>query len=225
MCFFLNLIYIFSFRFYNQQLANEPHQRQAIEDIVGGQFYPCPYILAGCAGSGKTDIIVESIIQLYNASPNNRVLVCSPSNGVLDEITVRLASWSGDVRSDCLRLFASSTENTVDKGSTLYKVSNFSQGGKNSYIFVADLIRRSRIVLSTLAVSGRIALTNLEKTFFTHIFIDECHASGEPMTLVPIASICSSSGRINARVILVGDPHQMGPVVKSPWAKRLNYGK
>lgn len=139
-------------------------------------------------------------------------------------MTVRLASWSGDVRSDCLRLFASSTENNVDKGSTLYKVSNFSQGGKNSYIFVADLIRRSRVVLSTLAVSGRIALTNLEKSFFTHIFIDECHASGEAMTLVPIASICSSLDRINARVVLVGDPHQMGPVVKSPWAKRLNYG-
>lgn len=218
------LIKIDVFRFYNQNLNTDPMQRQSIQNIVGGAYYPLPYVLSGCAGSGKTDIIVESIVQLYNSSNQNRILVTSPSNGVVDEITNRLALWSPAVYSDCLRLYASSNESSLDRNTELYQVSNFCQGGQNSYNNVADLIRRSRVVLCTLAVSGRIALTNLDKAYFTHLIVDECHAAGEPMTLVPIVGICSSYARINARVILIGDPQQMGPVVKSPWAKRLNYG-
>jgi helicase MOV-10 len=50
-----------------------------------------PLLLLGSAGSGKTETIVETVVQAVNkwSSPVN-VLVCAPSNGAADILALRL---------------------------------------------------------------------------------------------------------------------------------------
>lgn len=81
-----------------------------------------------------------------------------------------------------------------------------------------------RIVISTLTVSGRLLQAKMDSNHFTHLFIDECESAAEAFTLLPIA-LCSSMKKINAHVVLSGDPHQLGPVVRHTMAKQMTMGK
>lgn len=81
-----------------------------------------------------------------------------------------------------------------------------------------------RIVISTLTVSGRLLQANMDSNHFTHLFIDECESATESFTLIPIA-LCSSEKKINAHVVLCGDPNQLGPVVRENVAKEMTMGK
>ncbi|MPC69617.1 putative helicase mov-10-B.1 [Portunus trituberculatus] len=46
----------------------------------------------------------------------------------------------------------------------------------------------------------------------THVFLDECGHSMEPEALVPLSGLV---GR-DTQVVLAGDPHQLGPVIRNP---------
>ncbi|KAG4075091.1 hypothetical protein HA402_008156 [Bradysia odoriphaga] len=63
----------------------------------------------------------------------------------------------------------------------------------------------------------------MDSTHFTHLFIDECESATESFTLLPIA-LCSSSGKINAHIVLSGDPNQLGPVVREDVARKMTMG-
>lgn len=81
-----------------------------------------------------------------------------------------------------------------------------------------------RIIVSTLTVSGRLLQSNMNSNHFTHLFIDECESATETFTLIPIA-LCSSEKRINAHVVLCGDPNQLGPVVRENVARDMTMSK
>lgn len=153
-----------------------------------------------------------------------RILVCSTSNYVVDEITLRLVNCFrllGNIQPDIVRVFATSRLNT-EIPSEFRNISNV-YNTESSRILL-KLLLNHRIVLSTLSAAGRIALLNMRSDFFTHVFIDECESSCETMQLIPIAGICSSMGKIHPRIILAGDTQQLGPLLRSKEAKILNYG-
>lgn len=62
---------------------------------------------------------------------------------------------------------------------------------------------------------------------FTHIFIDEASQATEPESLVAIAGLIypNSSTDCGKQVVLAGDPQQLGPILRSPYAKKFKLGK
>ncbi len=76
----------------------------------------------------------------------------------------------------------------------------------------------------------RIANRN-ELYFFRHIFIDEAGQSTEPETLIPLSGLCHFAGKARTsestpiRIVIVGDPQQLGPVIMSALSKDRGLGK
>lgn len=64
----------------------------------------------------------------------------------------------------------------------------------------------------------------MDPKHFTHLFIDECESANEAFTLLPIA-LCSSEKKINAQIVLSGDPNQLGPVVRQDKARAMTMGR
>lgn len=119
-------------------------------------------------------------------NPESRILVCAPSNGVADEIALRLLKClaeTGD-HSIVLRLYAGSQKRKNIDGK-LRRISYFSDRRAK----MVEKICKHRVVLSTLAISGKIAEAPIGPDHFTHLFIDESESSGETLMLIPIAGI------------------------------------
>lgn len=144
-------------------------------------------------GTGKTMVIVESIYQLYMTQPSARVLVCASSNAIVDEICIRLMEFlrdygSGDGAPSILRMYATGFKPTVTNPKLLC-ISNVKGTDTETAEQVAKSVLKYRVVLATLAASGRIAAAEIPPDHFTHLFIDECQSAGESLTLIPIAGI------------------------------------
>ena len=69
-----------------------------------------------------------------------------------------------------------------------------------------------RAIFTTCVNAGQ--FFNCDNELFTHVIIDEAAQITEPECLIPIAAAP------NSKVILAGDPKQLGAVVKSGLAKK-----
>lgn len=67
-------------------------QKDAIANIIQGDYFPLPYLLYGPAGTGKTKTVVAAILSILKTSDDN-ILVCTQSNDACDEIAVRLSEY------------------------------------------------------------------------------------------------------------------------------------
>lgn len=209
---------------FENAIADNPEQYQAIKNIVSGTSYPAPYILFGPPGTGKTKTIVESICQILKTKPNSHILICALSNGTCDEIAARILPYLNkfDATTDVptmLRLYAP----TARKETAHIDVINMSNYNHKKYPDL-NAIYKYRIIISTLAVTGRLTQAKIKTNHFTHLFIDECESASETVSLIPIAGVCSSTKKINAQIILAGDPKQLGPVLKSDMSREKGQG-
>lgn len=193
-------------------------------------------------GTGKTKTIVESILQIWKTQPNSRILVCASSNSACDEIAQRLLKFvptqHGQTETyNLYRLYAAS----INKDSPEQSILNSSNFFDKFYPPL-QTIYQYRIIIGTLGVAGRLsngisifgrikliilfnsAQARINTDHFTHLFIDECGSATESASLIPIAGICSSMGRLNAHVVMSGDPMQLGPVLSSKTAEALGLG-
>lgn len=81
------------------------------------------------------------------------------------------------------------------------------------------------VVISTLVNCGRLITAGIAPTHFDYIFIDECASTIEPFSIIPIASLgVTSSGSMNAQVILAGDHKQLQGLVHSFFNERHGFG-
>ena len=67
-----------------------------------------------------------------------------------------------------------------------------------------------------MVTAGRLVTMGLEKSDFSHIFLDEAGHAMEPEALIPISGFFNKKKK--TQVVLAGDPKQLGPVVRSPLA-------
>ncbi|XP_050179794.1 RNA helicase Mov10l1 [Myiozetetes cayanensis] len=193
--------------FFNPMLNVQ--QKLAVKRILSGECRPTPYILFGPPGTGKTVTVIEAILQIHYTLPDSRILVCAPSNAATDLI--------------CLRLHQS---NLLKPGAMVRVNAAFRSAEQiddmvKPYCKDGDDIQKalwSRIVITTCSSAGLFYQTDTRLGHFTHVILDEAGQASEPESLIPIGLISEAHGQI----ILVGDPKQLGPTIKSKLA--LTFG-
>lgn len=207
---------------------------------IGNHFQHCEMtfliknIYQFTQGTGKTSTLIEMILQLYRKG-NTRLIVAAPSNSAANLITQRLAESGGLKAGQFVRIVSQNSIEreqipdelrihciTVDiaaprsKAEPTNPVENGIRVQCNS-----EQISNHRILISTCMTYGSLLYMKFRSGHFTHAIIDEAGQCTEPEIAIPISLIDKDDGQI----ILAGDPHQLGPVVLSPIAKKCGLAK
>eukprot|EP00727_Mastigamoeba_balamuthi_P014090 m51a1_g9303 hypothetical protein (663) ;mRNA; f:68025-73186 len=186
-------------------------QRRAVQMVKAK--LPWPIVIWGPPGTGKTLTLIEAILQAA-MEPGARILVTAPSNEAVDLLCCRLLKWLwDDVR--LLRVNAQ-TRDPKTVHAELSGICSPYRDGSFQPPSPEDLQGYS-VVATTCCTSGYLVGCGVDKTFFTHIFMDEAGQSLEPEALIPLQLASDSTV-----VVIAGDPKQLGPIVRCPAA--IEYG-
>lgn len=159
---------------------------------------------------------MEAIRQIL-AIPGTRIFACAPSNFAADVIAERLVEFGVNPKT-MFRLNAlSRVVNSLPE--SLRKYSRIDD--RRFDIPLIDQLLDYRVIVSTCVSSSVLFATGAPRGHFSHIFVDEAGYALEPEALIPLLTIADSS----TRVILSGDPKQLGPIIRSACASSFNFGK
>uniref|UniRef100_A0A3Q3W9K6 RNA helicase n=1 Tax=Mola mola TaxID=94237 RepID=A0A3Q3W9K6_MOLML len=204
----------FSSQLFDWKLEKNREQYQAVQHIVAGTSKPAPYLVFGPPGTGKTVTLVEAIKQIKKNQSSCHILVCAPSNSAADLLCLKILEHVD--KCEVFRMYASSREPKFVPES-LKACSNLVG---ECYVFPAkEKLMEYRIMVTTLLTAGRLVSGNLPEGHFTHVFVDEAGHAVETECLVPLAGLLHAE---SGQVVLAGDPKQLGPILRSPFA--LKYG-
>ncbi|QRV74351.1 RNA helicase [Ceratobasidium sp. AG-Ba] len=199
---------------YNHLVNTNEEQLQAVKRVTSLPSGSSPFIIFGPPGTGKTMTIVECIAQLLD-KPSSRILACAPSNSATDLIAERLINTRDLTPAELFRLNAiwrpriELPEDLVE-----YSLHHNTRGFE---VPALDKLRSFRVVVCTCSSAALAYARGINPGHFTHIFIDEAGQASEPEVMIPILNLSSR----DTNVILSGDPKQLGPVIRSPVARRL----
>eukprot|EP00966_Prymnesium_polylepis_P168292 3891327-Prymnesium_polylepis.1 len=65
-------------------------QLTAVADVVANRHGTAPYVIFGPPGTGKTMVVIETVLQLLLLHPDPRILLTAPSNAAADVLAKRL---------------------------------------------------------------------------------------------------------------------------------------
>uniref|UniRef100_A0A4W6DR79 RNA helicase n=1 Tax=Lates calcarifer TaxID=8187 RepID=A0A4W6DR79_LATCA len=195
-------------------LEGNKEQSQAVQHIVAGSSKPAPYLVFGPPGTGKTVTLVEAIKQIEKTQASCHILACAPSNSAADLLCQKILDHVDDRK--VYRMYASSRDpNCVPE--QLKACSNLVG---ECYTFPPkEELMEYRIMVTTLLTAGRLVTGGIPAGHFTHVFVDEAGHAVETECLVPLAGLLHAE---TGQVVLAGDPKQLGPILRSPFA--LKYG-
>ncbi|KAI1721004.1 AAA domain-containing protein [Ditylenchus destructor] len=185
-------------------------QKRAIYTIVSGHHGHVPFLLHGPPGTGKTTVLVEATRLLaLDKSISARILVCTPSNTAADLFTSELLKTGAIPAREIFRMY--SLMHPVNEGNPgLLNVMCICEDEHGLRVFgipSKNELAKFSVIICTLSASTYL-VSGAMYDKFTHIFIDEAGQADELETLIPLAGLASS----NTRVVLAGDPRQLGPV-------------
>ncbi|XP_013864094.1 putative helicase mov-10-B.1 [Austrofundulus limnaeus] len=203
---------------FNRQLEENTEQRNAVCHIVAGSSKPAPYIVFGPPGTGKTVTLVEAITQVSREDGSAHILACAPSNSAADLMCERLAEY---MNSDQLyRMYASCRDpNSVPQ--SLLKYCNWD---KNQGYFVfpeKDVLQKYKVIVTTLFTAGRLVTLGIPIGHFSNVFVDEAGQAEEPQCIIAVAGLLSAE---TGHLVLAGDPKQLGPIIRSTYALKYQFG-
>jgi helicase MOV-10 len=154
-------------------------------------------------------VIVEAISQLVKR-PDVRILACAPSNSAADLIAQRMG-----VSMDATSMFrlnaVSRAVETIPP--PLLKFCSVDAG--HCTLLAAAVLRRFKLVVSTCISAATLYSLGCDPGHFTHVLIDEAGHATEPEAF---AALCGLLDAKTTRVVLAGDPQQLGPIIRSPLA-------
>ncbi|KAG9042355.1 hypothetical protein FS837_010960 [Tulasnella sp. UAMH 9824] len=194
------------------RVRSNPPQLQAAAAIAQLPRGTIPFIVFGPPGTGKTVTIVEAIRQILARNPSAKILACAPSNNAADIIADRLRDSLSTAQ--LFRLNAPSRVKTLPRSLESYSL-RYDDGSFR--VPAPQTMMQYRVVVSTCASGSLPHGVGVPPGHFTHIFIDEAGQASEPEVMIPI----QLNGDATTTVVLAGDPKQLGPVIRSPVARRL----
>ncbi|KAM6925346.1 putative helicase mov-10-B.1 [Xenentodon cancila] len=199
---------------FDRQLEKNPEQYQAVQHIVAGSSRPAPYLVFGPPGTGKTVTVVEAIKQIEKTQASCRILACAPSNSAADLLCSKIIQHVDEHK--VYRMYATSRDpNFVPDN--LKACSNLVG---DCYVFPPkEKLMEYKIMVTTLLTAGRLVTGGFPVGYYTHVFVDEAGHAVETECLVPIAGLLDAE---SGQIVLAGDPKQLGPILRSPFA--LKYG-
>uniref|UniRef100_A0A3P9P524 RNA helicase n=1 Tax=Poecilia reticulata TaxID=8081 RepID=A0A3P9P524_POERE len=196
----------------NRRIENNPEQRKAVQHIIAASSKPAPYIVFGPPGTGKTITMVEAINQVIKADPSARILACAPSNSACDLLCERLKPHMSTF--ELYRMYASSRDpNSVPKD--LRKYCNWDEK-QDCFVFPEkEILMQYKVMVTTLFTAG------VPVGHFSYVFVDEAGQAEEPQCIIAVAGLlCPEKGQL----VLAGDPKQLGPIIRSPYAIQHGLG-
>ncbi|XP_077079161.1 putative helicase mov-10-B.2 isoform X1 [Siphateles boraxobius] len=205
-------------RLFDQQLERNPEQKTAVCNIVAGTSKPAPYLVFGPPGTGKTVTIVEAIKQVEKNIPDAYILACAPSNSAADQLCEKLITSQHVDARKIYRLYASS-RNPNEIPQVLQNNSNV-EGGMIIFPCKEDLMSY-KILVSTLVTAGRLVSGGFPVDHFSYIFVDEAGHAVEPETIISVGGLLNAE---TGQLVLAGDPKQLGPILRSPFAIKYGLG-
>uniref|UniRef100_A0A8C1M2L5 RNA helicase n=1 Tax=Cyprinus carpio TaxID=7962 RepID=A0A8C1M2L5_CYPCA len=203
---------------FDQKLEKNPEQKNAVCNIVAGTSKPAPYLVFGPPGTGKTVTIVEAIKQVEKNIPGACILACAPSNSAADQLCEKLITSEHVDARKIYRVYASS-RNPKEIPKVLEKNSNV-EGNTIIFPCKEDLMCY-KILVSTLVTAGRLVSGGFPIGHFSHIFVDEAGHAVEPEAIISVAGLLNAK---TGQLVLAGDPKQLGPILRSPFAIKYGLG-
>ncbi|XP_052250972.1 probable helicase with zinc finger domain isoform X2 [Dreissena polymorpha] len=175
-----------------------------------------PILIVGPFGTGKTYTIAQAAIFTLQ-QPNTRILICTHSNSEADLYVTKYFHplyMEGNKDTKPLRVYyekrwPESVSQIVQKY-CLMKYKAFRQPTKEE-------IDEHRIIITTLR-SSKLVSRLASKGIFTHIMLDEAAQVLETELLIPL-----SLAGPGTKVVLAGDPMQIGPEVYSKLGRKENF--
>ncbi|CAG8489963.1 9473_t:CDS:2 [Acaulospora morrowiae] len=197
-----------SFKAIDKSIENNKHQMRAVILIKQELYHPAPFIVFGPPGTGKSVTIVEAMKQLLDEKENVRILACAPSNSAADVLLMKLS-------------ITLSPDKVARINAAYRDIKKVYSDNLREYCKGLDLksFENHKIIVSTCITAGAIHALGGRKNY-THIFIDEAGQAMEPEILTALQNASKDT-----KIILAGDPRQLGPIVHSSIAKRLGLGK
>ncbi|XP_037540408.1 putative helicase mov-10-B.2 [Nematolebias whitei] len=203
-----------SLSLFDWQLEKNPEQYQAVQHIVAGSSRPAPYLVFGPPGTGKTVTVVESIKQIEKTQASCHILACAPSNSAADLLCTQILEHVDEHK--VYRMYASSRDPKLVPD-RLLKCSNLVG---DCYVYPRkEKLMEYKIMVTTLLTAGRFVSGAIPVGHFTHVFVDEAGHAVETECLVSFAGLLDAEC---GQLVLAGDPKQLGPILRSPFA--LKYG-
>eukprot|EP00741_Cyanophora_paradoxa_P009417 tig00000144_g9121.t1 len=196
-----------------------PEQLEAVARAVLHPPTGAPFLVWGPVGTGKTMTAVEVVVQAARRSPAARVLVVAPSNSAADTICSRLAPHfpkgamfrlNGFQRPPASVFAAVLPYCVTDAATGIFDVPPLEE------LAAFRVVLAVLGALATCAGSGILRSLGLPAGHFHWIVYDEAGQALEPEALIPLQNASAST-----RVVIAGDPRQLGPLVRSPLAGRL----
>jgi helicase MOV-10 len=231
-------------KWFNKKIPEDAAQKRIVLNILSESAYPYPFIITGGPGTGKSSVIVETILQILDKKSFAHVLVTCQSNSACDEVAMRLRSFVSAVKVFRYWGYFTAQKKLKDKENRdsyyekLIENSSILDRGFNEPL-LEDFLKY-KVVVATMTSADRLikhnfrnqsledkvykfqkSRHNIPKDHFDFIFVDECCAATEPESLIPITGLGMDHKKVNANIILVGDFQLLGPVLNSRLAAEL----
>ncbi|TBU29420.1 P-loop containing nucleoside triphosphate hydrolase protein [Dichomitus squalens] len=201
--------------FFNPLIAANPAQTLAVKSILQLRPGAAPFVVFGPPGTGKTVTDVEAILQILDRDKDAKILACAPSNSAADIIALRLSATF--TTAEMFRANAPSRDpRSVPEALELYTLHLTYRYG---FPPLEDL-KKFRVIVSTCGNASFAYNVGIERGHFSYIFVDEAGQATEPEVLTAVKTMSSK----DTRIVLSGDPKQLGPIIRSSIAREQGLG-